>query len=135
MYFKSLTLIIILKLNKSSYDLPKSFQCIILLNTLGKLIEKVIRERMQFYIISNNFVYLYQFKGLKQWSISNIGIFLIYIIWFKWVKNVQTSILAFDIAQLFPSLNHHYLSLIFNKVGFHPKVLTFFSNYLIGRKT
>ena len=51
-----------------------------LLNTLGKLIEKVIGERMQFHTISNNFVHPYQFKGLEQWSISDVGTFLIYII-------------------------------------------------------
>ena len=42
--------------------------------------------------------------------------------------------MAFDIAQLFLSLNHLLLSLTLNKVGFNPKVSKFFSNYLIGRK-
>jgi len=34
------------KLNKLSYDSPKFFQSIMLLNMLSKLIEKVIGERM-----------------------------------------------------------------------------------------
>ena len=80
-HFKTLTSIIILKLNKSLYDFFKFFWPIVLLNTLGKLIEKVIGERMQFHTISNNFVHPYQFKGLEQWSISDVGTFLIYIIW------------------------------------------------------
>ena len=56
-YFKTLTTIIILKPNKSSYDLPKSFRPIVLLNMLGKLIKKVISDRLQFIAISNNFIY------------------------------------------------------------------------------
>ena len=42
--------------------------------------------------------------------------------------------LAFDIAQFFPSLNHHLLPLILDKAGFDPKVSIFFRNYLVGRK-
>ena len=43
-HFKMSTTIIIPKPNKQSYDNPKAFRPIVLLNTLGKLIEKVIAE-------------------------------------------------------------------------------------------
>ena len=43
--------------------------------------------------------------------------------------------LAFDIAQFFPSLNYYLLPLILNKVGFDSKVSLFFKNYLTERKT
>jgi len=56
-HFKTSTTIIILKPNKSSYDLPKSFKSIVLLNMLGKLIKKVISDRLQFLVISNNFIH------------------------------------------------------------------------------
>ena len=62
-HFKTSTLIIIPKPNKSLYDSPKSFQPIVLFDILGKLIEKVIGEIMQFHTISNNFVH--QFEELK----------------------------------------------------------------------
>jgi len=45
------------------------------------------------------------------------------------------STLTFDIAQLFSSLNHILLSLILDKAGFDSKISSFFSNYLINRKT
>ena len=41
----------------------------------------------------------------------------------------------FDIAQFFPSLNHHHLTLILKKVRFNNRVISFFANYLVGRKT
>ena len=43
-HFKISTIVVIPKLNKPSYDNPKAFRPIVLLNTLGKLIEKVIAE-------------------------------------------------------------------------------------------
>lgn len=45
------------------------------------------------------------------------------------------STLAFNIAQFFLSLNHQILTLILVKTGFDIRVVKFFSNYLIGRKT
>jgi len=45
-YFKKLSTVVIPKPNKQSYDHPKSFHSIVLLNMLGKLIEKVIGERL-----------------------------------------------------------------------------------------
>ena len=56
-YFKKSTTIIIPKPNKSTYNSLKSFRPIVLLNTLDKLIEKVIGERLQFQAISNNFIH------------------------------------------------------------------------------
>jgi len=46
LYFKTSLSIIISKPNKASYDSPKIFWPIILLNILGKLIEKVIGKRL-----------------------------------------------------------------------------------------
>jgi len=52
-----------------------------------------------------------------------------------WIRNLATSTLAFDISQFFPLLNHCLLTLILKKVGFDLRVVKFFSNYLVGRKT
>jgi len=46
LHFKSSLSIIIPKLNKAAYDFLKSFYSIVFLNTLGKLIEKVIGEHL-----------------------------------------------------------------------------------------
>ena len=134
-HFRMSLSIIISKPNKASYNLPKIFHSIVLLNMLGKLIKKVIRERLQFQVISNNFIYLNQLGGLKQQSTTDAGTFLTHLIHSGWVKNLQMSTLAFDIAQFFLSLNHHLLLLILDKAGFDPRISSFFSNYLVDRKT
>jgi len=63
-YFKTLFLIIILKPSKTSYNSPKMFQPIVLLNMLGKLIKNVISDRLQNQSITLNFVHPNQMEGL-----------------------------------------------------------------------
>ena len=128
-------MVIISKLNKPAYDSPKSFCPIVLLNTLSKLIKKVIAKRLQFHIVKNDFIHPSQLGGLKFKSITDAGIALTHIIWSGWIKNKTTSTLAFDIAQFFSSLNHYMLILFLTKVGLDPKVIFFFENFLVKRKT
>ena len=66
---------------------------------------------------------------------TNADILLIYLICSAWVKGLQISILAFDIVQFFLLLNHQLFLLILDKADFNPRILFFFSNYLIGKKT
>ena len=134
-YFKTLTIIVILKPNKVSYDMLKSFRPIVLLNMLSKLIEKVIGDRFQFHVISNNFIYQSQLRGLKFKSTADAGIVLTHFIYMGWIKNLLTSTLTFYIAQFFSSLNYYLLTLILRKADFDFYVVKLFSNYLIGRKT
>jgi len=130
-----LSSIIIPKPNKIAYNSPKTFRPIFLLNILGKLIEKVIGERLQFQSISKDFIHLNQFRGLKQWLTTDIGVFLTYLIHSGWVKNLQISTLVFNIVQFFLFLNHQLLLYILDRTGFNPRISHFFSDYRINRKT
>jgi len=134
-HFKTSTMIIISKPNKKSYNSPKSFRPIVLLNMMGKLIKKVIGERLQFHTVSNDFIHLSQLGGLKFKSTTDAGIVLMHAIRTGWVKNLTTSTLVFDITQFFPSLNHQLLSLIIKKAGFDQRISSFFADYLVNRKT
>ena len=134
-YFKTSITIVIPKLNKTSYDSLKAFHPIVLLNTLGKLVEKVIAKRIQFIVVSNNFIHPSQLGSLKFKSTSDTGTVLTHIIRSGWSKGRTTSTLTFDISQFFPSLNHCILILILEKAGLSPKVTNFFANYLIQRST
>ena len=118
-----------------TYNSPKMFHPIVFLNTLGKLIEKVIGKRLQYQSITSNFAHFYQLGSLKQCSTIDADALLTHLIHSGWVKSLQTSILAFDITQFFLLLNHQLLPLTLDKAGFDSKILTFFSNYLIGKKT
>jgi len=133
--FKSLLSIIISKPNKTSYSSLKMFRPIVLLNMLGKLIEKFISKKLQFQVISKNTIHPYQLDGLKRCSTIDARIALTHLICARWIKYLLTSILAFDITQFFPSLNHQLFLLILDKASFDSKIVIFFQNYLVGRKT
>jgi len=96
-YFKCSSTVVIPKPNKLTYDQPKSFCPIVLLNTLGKLIKKVIAERLQFLIVKNDFIHPSQLGSLKFKSTTNADVALTHIVQSGWVKNKTTSILVFDI--------------------------------------
>jgi len=85
-HFKRSTMVIIPKSSKQSYNSPKSFRLIVLLNTVGKLIEKVIGKRLQFQTTSNNFIHPSQLGGLKFKSMIDMGMALTHIIHSGWVK-------------------------------------------------
>ena len=97
-HFKTSMIIIIPKPNKESYNSSKSFYPIVLLNTLGKLIEKVISDHLQFHAISNNFIHQCQLGGLKHRLTTDIDVALTYSIHISWVRNIMTSILSFNIV-------------------------------------
>ena len=73
LHFKMLISIIIPNPNKALYNIPKMFRPIVLLNMLGKLIEKVIGKRLQFQALSKNVIYL------CYWVVSNNSLQLILV--------------------------------------------------------
>ena len=79
-HFKRSTTVVIPKPNKKSYDSLKVFRPIILLNTVDKLIEEVIRECLQFNMASNDFIHPSQLSGLKFKSTIDVGVALTHII-------------------------------------------------------
>ena len=126
--------IIISIVNKPLYDTLKAFYPIVLLNILGKLIEKAISSRLQIHTIMSNFIYPSQLESIKQHSTTDARIFLTHLIYIGWIKDLHTNTLAFDIAQFFSFLNYHLFPIILTKVGFDSNISLFFSNYLINRQ-
>jgi len=64
-HFKESLSVIILKLGKALYATPKSFNPIVLLNTLGKLFEKMLSKRLQFEGVHYGTFQPNQFRGIS----------------------------------------------------------------------
>jgi len=122
-------MVVIPKPNKNNYNSPKSFCPIVLLNTTGKLIEKVISNRLQFHLSANGFLDSYQFGDICQQSIIDTSIYLTHLIRTGWLRQCHTSVLAFDITQFFPSLNHQFLLLCLKKTSLNTNIIHFFNSY------
>lgn len=108
-HFKSSLLVIIPKPGKPSYSTPKAFWPIVLLNTLGKLVEKMLARRLQFDGVASNIFHPNQFQGVAQRSTEDAGVYLTHLVRTGWAKGLVMSMVAFDIAQFFPSINHSVL--------------------------
>jgi hypothetical protein len=133
--FKASTTVVIPKPGKPLYDTPKSFRPIVLLNTLGKMFEKMLSNRLQFEAAEHGVLHPNQFGGVRQNSTEDTGCFLTHVVRAGWRAKLKTSVVAFDLAQFFPSINHDVLLSILDKQGFAPEVVAFFRSYLVDRFT
>ena len=121
---------IIPKLGKPAYNTHKAFRPIVLLNTLGKLIEKMVARRLQFDTIKYGILYPNQLGGVAQWSTEDAGVFLTYLVQVGQAKSLKTSVIAFDIAQFFSSLNHSMLTSILRYFCFAKCIVDFFFSFI-----
>ena len=95
----------------------------------------MLANRLQFEAAQQSIFDPCQFGGVRQHSTEDAGVFLTHLIRAGWKSGLKTSVVAFDLAQFFPSLNHGMLVGILRKLGFAPQVVTFFNSYLVNRST
>ena len=127
---KTVDSIIIPKPKKDRYNLPKAFRPIALLNTLGKLFTKVLAKRLQFDGIAHDLFHPGQFGGISKHATTDVGVILMDIITSNRDHGLHTTVLALDIAQFFPSMDHRVITALLSKLGFHGKISSFISNFL-----
>ncbi|CAA7263696.1 unnamed protein product [Cyclocybe aegerita] len=78
--FKESLSVIVLKPNKPSYAVPKAFRLIVLLITFGKLIEKMIANRIQFDAVKHDIFHPNQLGGIRQRSTEDAGLILTHLV-------------------------------------------------------
>ena len=74
--FKESMSVVIPKLRKTSYATPKSFCPIVLLNTLGKLIEKMVANWLQWDATKFSLLHPLQFGGVRGNSTEDAGSYI-----------------------------------------------------------
>ena len=75
-HFKESTSVIIPKPNKPDYTIPKAYRPIALLNTLGKLLTKILANRLQHDAAEFNILHRDQFGGIQGHSTIDAGLVL-----------------------------------------------------------
>jgi hypothetical protein len=99
------------------------------------MFEKMLSNRLQFEAAEHGVLHPNQFGGVCQNSTKDAGCFLTHIVQAGWHAKLKTSVVAFDLAQFFPSINHDVLLSILDKQGFVPEVVAFFKSYLVDQFT
>ncbi|KAF8712412.1 hypothetical protein AX14_013116, partial [Amanita brunnescens Koide BX004] len=134
-WFKASTSVIIPKPKKTDYSIPKSYRPIALLNTLGKLLTKILANRMQFDAAAFSLLHEGQCGGVQKHATVDAGLVLLDFINTNRERGWHTSVCAIDVAQFFPSLDHNAVSIVLAKLGFPITLVNLITSYFIGRKT
>ena len=134
-WFKESVSVIIPKPKKTDYTLPKSYRPIALLNTLGKLLTKIIANRLQFDAAAYSLLHQGQCGGVQKHATIDAGLALLDFINNNRERKWHVSACAIDIAQFFPSLNHRAVVRVLAKLGFTNKLTILLDSYFRDRTT
>ena len=134
-WFKVSVSVIIPKPKKADYSVPKSYRPIALLNTMGKLLTKIIANRMQHDAAAFGLLHEGQCGGVQKHATIDAGLVLLDFINTNHERGWHTSVCAIDVAQFFPSLDHSAVTLILAKLGFPSTLVGLMASYFSGRTT
>ena len=134
-WFKESVSVIIPKPKKTDYTVPKSYRPIALLNTMGKLLTKVLANQMQFDAATYSLLHEGQCGGIRKYTTINTGIVLLDFINMNRERGWHTSVCTIDMAQFFPSLNHAAVTHVLGKLGFAETLTNLIASYFVGRQT
>ncbi|KAF8692400.1 hypothetical protein AX14_002562, partial [Amanita brunnescens Koide BX004] len=134
-HFKESTSVIIPKPNKPDYTIPKAYWPIALLNTLGKLLTKILANRLQHDAAEHGILHRDQFGGVQGHSTIDAGLVLTDFISEHRECGWHASACAIDVAQFFPSLSHEVMGQILKRLGFSPVIVTLIESYFQDRVT
>ena len=134
-HFKDSYSVIIPKPNKPDYTIPKAYRPIALLNTMGKLLTKILANRLQHDAAEHGLLHRDQFGGIKKHSTIDAGLALMDFISEHRERGWHTSVCAIDVAQFFPSLSHDVMTRILERLGFSHTIVTLIKSYFSERVT
>lgn len=135
--FKESTTVVIRKPQKPCYNVPKSYRPIALLNTMGKLLEKIIANRITKAIEKYNLLPDEQ-MGARPGRSTITAVELltkqIHTIWGRDKKKVA-SLLSLDISGAFDYISHPRLIHIMRVKGIPKQITEFVKSFLTDRTT
>ncbi|KAF8655068.1 hypothetical protein AX14_008208 [Amanita brunnescens Koide BX004] len=127
--FKDSISVIIPKPNKPDYSIPKAYCPIALLNTMGKLLTKILANRLQHDAAQYGLLHREQFGGIQGHSTIDAGLVLTDFISEHRERGWHTSVCALDITQFFPSLSHEVMGRVLKHLGFSPILMNLIKSY------
>ena len=132
--WKSATVVVIPKPNKSDYSSPKAHRPISLLETMSKLLEKAIAKRFQHDIVAHNLVPTIQFGGQAHSSCIDAGLTLLHDIQSAHAAGLKAGMVLFDVKGFFDFVNHGRMIGILDSLGFGPEIVEWAHAFLANRK-
>jgi hypothetical protein len=112
--FKKALVVVLSKPNKDDYSDPRAYRLIALIECLGKLLEKVVAKRLDYYANEYNLIHKNQFAGRSGASTTDARVALIHDIQTAKANGLVLSMLNFDIKGYFDFIRKdRLLSVVF----------------------
>ena len=102
-------MVMLKKPNKKDPSAPRSYRPITLEECLGKLLEKIVAKRLQYFANALGLLPSNQFGGRERASVTDAVVSLVTDIQEAWQHREVYSILACDVQGFFDNVGHHHL--------------------------
>jgi hypothetical protein len=130
--WKHAKVVVINKLDKPNYSLPKAYHPISLLECTGKLLEKVIAKWFNWDIEAHHLIPMTQFRSHPHHNVVDAVATLVHHIQATCATGTVGTLLLFDISGFFNNINPARATHTLHNLGFPPNVCDW--TLLIGRK-
>ena len=132
--WKEASVTVIPKPDKPDYTGANAHHPISLLETMSKLLEKIITKRMQHEIVAHELIPTNQFGGRMHSSCLDAGLTLLHIVQRAQQVNLKCGILLFDIKGFFDNVTHDRMVNIIRKLGYSHEIVNWTDSFLKERK-
>jgi hypothetical protein len=122
------------KPNKPDYSNPRAYRLITLLESLGKILEKIIARRLTFLAGSHNLVPDNQFGGRSNSSTADAILSFTNDVHCAWNHKKVTSALTFNIKGYFDFVNHNRLLCVLRKKKIPLEYVKWVASFLTDRE-
>lgn len=133
---KESTTVVLRKEKKKDYSLPSSYRPIALENTIAKVVEKIIANRMIVEAEARQLIPWNQMGARKKRSTLSALELLTGSIQTAWkAKKTIVSVLGLDLAGAFDNVSHKRLLWVLRKMGYPTWIEGIIHSFLTGRRT
>jgi hypothetical protein len=132
--WKNAVVVVIPKPDRPDYTQAKAHRPISLLETMSKLLEKVVAQRMQHDIVAEELIPTTQFGGRRHSSCLDAGLTLLHDVQAAHSAGLKCGIVLFDVKGFFDHVNHARLVQVVQQMGFAPEMCGWMSAFLADRK-
>lgn len=134
-HFRGSITVALKKPRKGDYTLPSSYRPIALLNTIGKIMESVLAERLSYLVETENVLPPNHFGGRRGQSTLSAIHNLLEQVYSAWERGETASLLMLDVSGAFDNVSHERLLHNLRKRGVSLQITEWICSFVKDRTT
>lgn len=134
-HFKETVTVVLRKPGKEDYSQPKSYRPIALLNTLGKVLDGVIANRLAYLADTFQLLPRRHTGGRKLTSTEHAMHMILQRIYQAWSEGKVATLLLLDVSGAYDNVSHERLLHNLRKRRIDPKIIRWVASFLSDRST